>query len=129
MCLQKFTLGLKISRGLSQTPHIFIEPSLKVKKLQVNDTGEKRRKRKEKKEKAWWVIYSEWTDDQYVCFTCFVGSLLRSSSRTSRANINIFNYSASAIIRGYFNKSFIIFAQIAIVSISLWTCTLQSHPF
>lgn len=51
MRLQKFTLGLKISRGLSQTPHIFIEPSLKVKKLQVNDTGEKRKKKKKRKKK------------------------------------------------------------------------------
>ena len=130
MRLQKFTLGLKIARGLSQTPHIFLEPSLKML-LPKKITSQRYRwnKKKKRKKKAWWVIYSEWTDDQYVCFTCFVGSLLKSSSRTSRVNINIFNYSASAIIRGYFNKSFIIFAQIAIASISLWTCTLQSHPF
>ena len=57
MRLQKFTLGLKISRGLSQTPHIFIEPSLKVKKLQVNDTGEKRKKKKKGKERKSMVGY------------------------------------------------------------------------
>ena len=52
MRLQKFTLGLKIARGLSQTPHIFIEPSLKVKKLQVNDTGEKKKKKRKEKKKS-----------------------------------------------------------------------------
>ena len=53
MRLQKFTLGLKIARGLSQTPHIFLEPSLKMllpKKITSQRYRcNKKKKRKEKK--------------------------------------------------------------------------------
>lgn len=49
MRLQKFTLGLKISRGLSQTPHIFIEPSLKVKKSTIQVKKEEKEKKRKKK--------------------------------------------------------------------------------